>query len=290
MKLQRLTLIFIILCACIFTTGCPSSHDKVPAKKKAFITIKGSDTLELTLNSLAKEFTKKNPSVEISIEGGGTTTGIEGLLNKTTDIAAASRPINDKELKFADDNSIEIKEHPLARDAAIIIINPENSIKALSLNDIEKIFTGIFTTWEETGGSKLPLTIYNNPPDSGTYSFFKEDVLKRNNFTDIAKTMGKPSDIIRAVVMDPGGIGYTGYQYYVIASDMVRAIAIKSTNNSRPVMPSRENIIKGLYPLSRTLYLYSTGDTSQEVIDFISFCTGTEGQAIINKNEAIPYQ
>ncbi len=282
--------IILLLAACIFTTGCPSKHDKVQAKKKVFITIKGSDTLELTLKSLAKEFIKRNPSVEISIEGGGTTTGIEGLLNKTTDIAAASRSINDKELKCADDNSIEIKEHPLARDAAIIIINRKNSIKALSLNDIEKIFTGAFTTWEETGGSKVPLNIYNNPPDSGTYNFFKEDVLKRHNFTDIAKTMKKPSDIIRAIVTDPGGISYTCYQYYVIAADMVRAIAIKSKNNSRPVIPSRENIMKGLYPLSRILYLYTTDDTSQEVIDFIGFCTGPEGQVIIKKNEAIPYQ
>jgi phosphate transport system substrate-binding protein len=282
--------IILLLTIIIFLTGCPSKNDKPPVQKKTSITIKGSDTMTLILESLSEEFMKNNRNVEIFVDRGGTSAGIEGLLNKTTDIAAASRPINDRELKLADKNGTDIKEYPLARDAIVIIINKKNSIKELSLEDIRNIFTGTINKWEEAGGGNLPLNIYNHSSESGTYHYFKENILKRNNFTDKVKILEKPCDIIHTLSKDPGGISYICYQYYIIASDQVKAVSIKNKNNSKSIMPSEENIIKGLYPLSRILYLYTSYEPSQTTASFIDFCTGKEGQKIMKDNEAIPYQ
>ena len=106
--MKYISLLFLILII-TFITGC-TERNNPGAHKKTSITIKGSDTMTLILNGLAEEFMKSHPSVEISIEGGGSNSGISGLLNKTIDIAAASKQIDDKELKLADEKSIDIKE------------------------------------------------------------------------------------------------------------------------------------------------------------------------------------
>lgn len=280
-----------ILLILLLTAGafCILKDNTPPKKEKISINIKGSDTMTVLLDSLAEEFMKNNPNIEIFVESCKSSEGIDGLLNKTTDIAAASRSINNKELKSADERSLDIKEHPIARDAVLIIINQANNIKAISLDDIKKIFTGAYTSWGEVGGSNIPVTVYNHSADSGSYLFFKENVLKMNNFTETAKTMDKPADIINSILNDPGGISYIGCQYYFITSDEVKAIGIKNKNNPGNIMPSKENIIKGLYPLSRILYLYTTGETSQTINSFVDFCTGSEGKKVVTENEIIPF-
>jgi len=282
--------IILLLITGIFVTGCYPGNGISPSETGTSITIKGSDTMTILLESLTEEFMKKNRNVEIFVDSGDTSTGIEGLLNKTTDIAAASRSINDTELKLADKNGTDIKEYPVARDAIVIVINQKNTVKELSLEEIQNIFTGNINKWEEAGGRNLPLNIYTYPTGTGTGAYFKENILKRNNFTEKARIMEKPSDIIHTLAKDPGGISYICYQYYIIASDQVKAVAIKNKKSSKSLMPSKENILKGLYPLSRVLYLYTCYESSEPVSKFINFCTGEEGQNIIQENEAIPYR
>ncbi|MEQ8170913.1 MAG: PstS family phosphate ABC transporter substrate-binding protein [Candidatus Eremiobacterota bacterium] len=279
--------IILLLAIAMFITGCSSREDTSSVSQKATITIKGSDTMAIILNSLTEEFMKNNRHADIYIDSGDTDTVIEGLLNKTTDIAAASRSINDTELKLADKNGTEIKEYPIARDAIVIIKNHKNNIKALSVKEINHIFTGKYTEWNEAGGEKGPIHIYNHSPASGTYNYFKEHVLKRNNFTNKATILEKPYDIIHSISEDPFGISYICYQYYIICSDLVSPVAIKS--NSQNILPSEESIRKGLYPVSRILYLYTSHDTSQITDEFLTFCTGNKGYKIIKENQAIPY-
>ena len=118
--------------------------------------------------------------------------------------------------------------------------------------------------------------------------FFKEHILKQKNFSENAKVMGKPSDIVNTVIKESGSISYIGYQYYLIASDQVKALGVKSKSDSAAILPSEENIINGLYPISRTLYLYTSENTSKSAVQFIDFCTGPEGQNIMKKNDSIP--
>ena len=70
------------------------------------IVIKGSTTVLPVAQATAEAFIAANPEINISISGGGSGNGIKALVDKSTDIANASRFIKDKEVKLAQDNGI----------------------------------------------------------------------------------------------------------------------------------------------------------------------------------------
>ena len=63
------------------------------------ITVKGSDTMVILAQKWAELYMKKNPSAAIQVTGGGSGIGISALINGTTDIADASRPMKQTEIE-----------------------------------------------------------------------------------------------------------------------------------------------------------------------------------------------
>ena len=62
------------------------------------ITVKGSDTLVILAQKWAEVYMKSHPDVSIQVTGGGSGVGLSALINGATDIANASRPINESEV------------------------------------------------------------------------------------------------------------------------------------------------------------------------------------------------
>src|SRR5512147_3244832 len=147
------------------------------------ITIKGSDTLVILAQKWAEVYMRKNNGTKIQVTGGGSGVGFAALQNKTTDLANASRKIKVKEQELC------IKafgkrptEYKVALDGLTIYVNTENPIKELTLDQLEKIFTGKIRNWKEVGGTDAALVVYSRENSSGTYEFFKENVLKGQDF------------------------------------------------------------------------------------------------------------
>lgn len=102
---RRLLLLFLLLS--LFPLSVYSA-----TVVKGRITIKGSDTMVILVQRLAEEYMLKNRGKIIQVTGGGTGIGIAGLINKITDIANASRPLNDKEKvlrRFGERNQRRLK-------------------------------------------------------------------------------------------------------------------------------------------------------------------------------------
>ena len=114
--------------------------------------IKGSDTLINLVQRLAEEYMEDNPGSYVAVTGGGSGTGIAALLNGTTDIAATSRKIKDKEISLASQKGLEPTEIVVARDGIAVVVNPANPISELSIEQLEKIFTGAVNNWSAVGG------------------------------------------------------------------------------------------------------------------------------------------
>ncbi len=55
--------------------------------------IKGSDTVLPVAQQTAERFMNREPDARVTVTGGGTGVGISALMDNTTDIAMASRPI-----------------------------------------------------------------------------------------------------------------------------------------------------------------------------------------------------
>ncbi len=254
------------------------------AEKNSYLVIKGSDTMVHLVTNWAEVYMNQNPNADVAVTGGGSGTGIAALINGTTDICAASREIKDKEKELAKAKGVEAKEVIVARDGIAVAVNPKNPIKELDMQQLEQIFTGVTTRWNQFGGLDEEILVFSRESSSGTYVFFQEHVLKNKDYTQKAKLMPATSAIIESVSSDKGAIGYVGLGYALAAGDKVKILAVKADANSPAVMPSDQTVVEGSYPVARPLYLYVSNKASQNAAGFVDFCLSDAGQAIVRES------
>jgi len=248
------------------------------AATQSKITVKGSDTMVILAQRWAEVFMNKNKEISIQVTGGGSGTGFAALLNGTTDICNASRPIKDKEIanikeKF-NTTPVEIKT---SIDGIAIYLNTGNPVKELTLAQIKDIYTSKITNCQEVGGQDAKIIIYGRENSSGTYDFFKEHVLKNNDFALEVQTLPGTAAVVNAVEKDKNGIGYGGTAY----SKGITLAKIKVDAASEGLLPTEENIKSGKYPISRYLYMYMLKKPEGDTKKFIDWILSKEGQAIV---------
>ena len=234
-------------------------------------------------SSWAETFMKQNPEIEVSVTGGGSGTGIAALLNGTTDICAASRNIKNKELQLALKKNIHPHEIAVAKDGIAVVVNPDNPVNELTLEQLSKIFTDKSIRWNNVGGPDEEILVLSRESSSGTYVFFQEMVLKKQDYMQDAKLMPATSAIIQSVSTDKAAIGYVGLGYALAAKDKVKIIAVKVDDNSPAVMPSDETVKSGQYAIARPLFLYLNGEPQGTVKKFMDFCLSAAGQAVVTE-------
>jgi len=236
----------------------------------------------------AETFMQAHPEIEVAVTGGGSGTGIAALLNGTTDICAASRKMKEKENDLAAEKSIDPKEFVVARDGIAVVINPENPIKALTLEQIRKIYTGEYKSWSQVGGPDDQIVVLSRESSSGTYVFFQEHVLEKKDYRQDARLMPATSAIIQSVSADKWSIGYVGLGYAVEAGEKAKMLGVKVDDEAAVVMPSEKTVDSGEYSIARPLHLYTAGDPQGSVKEFIDFCLGPEGQKIVRETGYVP--
>ena len=244
------------------------------------ITMKGSDTMVILAQRWAEVYQSKHSNVRISVTGGGSGTGISALINGTTDICNASRPMTTSEKNQLKQRygspGIEVRA---ALDGVTIYVNPSNSVKQLSMNQLKAIFTGQVTNWSQVGGKNARIILYGRENSSGTYGFFKEHVLKNQDFASSTATLPGTAAIVNAVLKDPNGIGYGGYGY----SKGIHVVGVSATDGGAAITPSEQSVRNGTYPISRFLYIYLRNRPTGELKSYIDWILSEEGQQIVKQ-------
>lgn len=259
---------------------------------KASIQIKGSDTEVNLVQRLAEAFMESNPDVSIAVTGGGSGTGIAALINKQTDIANSSRPMKSEEIEQAKSRGVEPVGIAFALDGLAIIVHQSLPVDSLTLEDVAEIFKGESTNWNEVGGPDMAISLYGRQSNSGTYVYFRDNVLKGDYSLRIRQMNGN-AQIVEAVRKDKAAIGYVGIGYVVNEKGEVisgvKALNIARDANSPAVSPLKpEDVKSGLYPLTRPLYQYTDGKPKGRVLEFIQFEKSQEGQELVEKEGFYP--
>lgn len=239
------------------------------------ITIKGSDTLVRLGQRWAEEYMKNNPGTVIQVSGGGSGTGIAALLNGTTDICEASRDMKEKEYKLAEKNGITPFRVTVALDGIAVFLNEECPIEVLSIEQLKGIYTGAITNWKEVGGPDHMIILYGRENNSGTYAFFKEHVLKEQDYADQTQTLPGTAAVVNAVSKDKFGIGYGGIAW----AKGVKHAMVKDGDKA-PVAPSNETVSNGTYPISRGLYWFFNGKPTGELKKLVNWALSKDGQKV----------
>lgn len=248
------------------------------------LSIKGSDTMVNLVTAWAEEYMNKNTESQVMVMGGGSGNGIAALINGTTGAASSSRELEQKEKDIAAKNGVQTKEYAVARDGLAIAVNPKNTINELTMEQLKDIYTGKISNWKDLGGKDERIQVYSRESSSGTYVFFQEHVLKKQDFAAGVKLMPATSGISQAVAADSGAIGYIGLGYAKEAGKSIKVLGIKADAASKPVMPSQETVVSKAYPISRPLYIIARQPEEKTVSDFVAFALSSEGRKITEES------
>lgn len=285
-----LFLLIIVISAC---STQPNTDNTSHTDTREYLNNTGSDTMVNLALAWAEAYQQVNPGANLSVSGGGSGTGIASLINKTTDIANASRKIKTEEVENAQANGIEPTEFVVARDAIAVIVNPDNPVDQLSLQQLSDIYSGKINNWSEVGGEDRPIVRLSRETNSGTHVYFLEEVLRLgqddNDTLFSTNTLLLPSsEVIGAEIRtNPNAIGYDGLGY--VTPDMkVIAVADERADNQDFLYPSPETVNNGTYPIARDLYMYTAGSPSGFVKEYLDWIFLPEAQQIVTQLGFVP--
>ena len=262
----------------------------------------GSDTLNNLMTFWSENFRKIYPNVVIQIEGKGSSTAPPALIKGTAQLGPMSRKMKSREIAaFEKKFGFKPTRIGVALDSLVVYVNKDNPIKALSLQEVDAIFSrnrkgGLakdIVTWRQAGvkGSwaKKPISLYGRNSASGTYGFFKKKALFKGDYKDSVKEQPGSASVVLGISEDKGGIGYSGIGY---RTSGVKALALSKKKGGKAYEPSYANVLRGKYPMGRMLYIYVVKKPNKPVSplvrEFLTYVFSKEGQQVVIKDGYLP--
>jgi len=263
---------------------------------KTIISVEGSDTMVNLAQAWAEEYNKSHPDVSIQVSGGGSGVGIASLIEGMADMANASRKMKEKELQRAQANTGQRPvEHIVGLDALAVYVHKENPIETISIEELADIYgeDGGTTTWAQLGIKNTAcasdeLIRISRQNSSGTYYYFREAVLgKARDYKLGSIDQSGSKDVVALVSATPCAIGYSGMGY---RTDDVKWLTVSSKKGEVGVEPSVESAQDGSYPIARPLHIYSLGEPTAAVKDYLDWISSEEGQQIVFELGYVPVE
>ncbi len=278
-------IVSILILTSMVLTACGGGE------RRQVIQNKGSDTLVNVAQAWAEEYQTVNPAVVVAVSGGGSGTGIAALINGTVDIANASRAIKDKETKLAQDNGQNPVKHVVGFDALAIFLHADNPLNEISIDQLAEIYGdgGSYLSWTDLGvevpGCKdQEIVVVSRQNNSGTYAYFREAVLGDLDFKLGTRDMHGSKDVVDLVEKTPCAIGYSGLAY---TTEHVKLGCVAQETGGSCTNPSVATAVDGSYPIARPLFMYTNGEPTGAIGDYMNWILSNEGQCIIlNKGYA----
>jgi phosphate transport system substrate-binding protein len=279
-KLRMKKFVFYSIILLGLFTGCETKNEP---SVEPHIVIKGSDTEFELVSEFARIFAERE-GVIIDVEGKGSSSGIEKLIEGKIDIANSSREMTESEIRDARQNSVEPVQAIIATDAIAFITHPQLGIDSLSVVQLKQILSGHIINWKELGGPDLPIKIYGRNTKSGTYKFIQNRFVRETGFVKTMIQLESNKAIINAVKKDPAGIGYVGTGFIMEKDGRPTAdiwALYLYTEGDKAYSPYETRAVNnGDYPVIRPLYQYFNGQPAGVVKSFLEFELSEEGQKI----------
>lgn len=230
----------------------------------------GATTLQRFFMPEAARIFNSDTAIKVRIEGGNTGPGIKALLNGEVDMAGAGRLLTEAEKNQG------LVEHFLGWDVLTIIVHEQNPLEDLSLDQLQAVFSGAITNWQNVGGKDAPIVVVTCPKGSGMRSAVKKLILKDKDYTsrEIVSAIVAESD--QQTSLFPAGI--TALSRSMLDADHVKMIAVNG------LVPTATSIADGSYPLVKPLTLVTKGEPQGDLARFIALAKSQQGRAVLQRS------
>lgn len=241
------------------------------------LVLTGSSTVAPLAMEIGKRFEKLNPGVRVDVQTGGSTRGVNDARTGLANIGMASRELNPGE------NGLIV--YRIAMDGIGIILNRKNPVRALSDGQIEAIYTGKFTNWQQVGGEDRRITVVNKAEGHSTLELFLHHFQLKNQQIRAQVVIGDNGQGIKTVAGNAGAIGYVSIgaaEYDEAHGAPIHLLPMAG------VPATVANVRDGRFPLSRPLNLLTKGAASGLARRFIEFAQSGAVHDLITAQYFVP--
>lgn len=268
-------LLISVFAAGLALTGC-GGNDAGESGSSGKVTVSGSSALLPLAKDAAQKFKAKNDQVSITLNAGGSGTGLKQVSEGTVDIGNSD--VFAKE-KLPEAKAAELVDHKVAVTVMAPVVSKEigTNVKSLTKAQLQDIFTGKVTNWKDVGGPDEAVVLITRPSTSGTRALFtkyaldgKEELSNKSMETDDSGTL------VQTVSQTKGAIGYVALSY-LMNNNTVTPLAIDG------VEPTLDNVYNGKYPVWGYEHMYTKGEATGVVKAFIDFIMSKDYSADIER-------
>ena len=274
-----------LLCAAAMSTTLVVNVPQALSQGRSLIKIDGSSTVFPITEAVAEEFQKENRNIRVTVGVSGTGGGFKKFCAGETHISGASRPIKDSEKELCAENNIEEDDYvelSVAYDAITVVVNKENSwAKEMTTADLKKMWEkaaeGKVMKWSDIR-SNWPdeeLSLYGPGTDSGTYDYFKEAILKKEDTRGDYTASEDDNVLVLGVSRNKYALGFFGLAYYEENKGKLTAVSIDDgdDDNGRGfIAPSPATVNNSTYsPLSRPIFIYVNTEKAKDETSVAQF-------------------
>lgn len=273
MKFNKIACLGLAAIVALGALGCGSDNKaadkKAGAKVTGQITGSGSSALLPLAKDAAAKFKAINPEVSITLNGGGSGTGLKQVADGSvmignSDVAA--------ETKLKPEVAKQLVDHKVCVVTMAPVINKDiaGKVKSLTKAQLKDIFTAKVTNWKEVGGPDEPIVLITRPATSGTRALFQEFALGgAKEASNKSLETDDSGTLLQSVKDNKGAIGYVAL-FYLVNNKDVATVAIDG------VEPTLENTYNGKYPVWGYEHMYTKGEAKDAVKAFLDFIMSAE--------------
>jgi phosphate transport system substrate-binding protein len=264
--------------------GCSSNNTSNTTSSSTVsgsITLAGSTALQPLADQAGKNFTAINPKATISVQGGGSGTGLNLVSQGTADIGNSDVAA---ETKLDKTLAAQLIDHKVCAIGFAMVVNKDVSVASLTQAQIQDIFTGKVTNWNQVGGKDLKIQVIHRAASSGTRATFEATVMAGMAENDAIGTMQDSNGSVeKAIATTSGSVSYLALSY--ITDAVKKDLTPIQINN---VDATNANIVAGKYSFWSYEHMYTKGEATGLAKTFIDYMTSADNKALIVKLGYIP--
>ncbi|BAZ00164.1 periplasmic phosphate-binding protein of phosphate ABC transporter [Tolypothrix tenuis PCC 7101] len=152
----------------------------------------------------------------------GSSSGIRMLLDGKLDFAQSSRPLTEEEKAIAKERGFTLEQRQVGIDGIAVVVNPSLNLPGLTVDQLQQIYLGKLTNWNQVGGPNLPITAFSQKPENADTSIFSSNgESTKQALGSNVKYIYSTTDAVRQLSKTPGGI------YYASARAVVPQCSVK---------------------------------------------------------------
>lgn len=247
------------------------AHTSCRRVSKPGLTLAGSTSIQPFAERWAEAYSHRS-TMEIHVQGGGSTAGVQAVITGTAQIGMSSR-------KLTSDEAARVRSVVVGRDGIAIVVHPTNRLGDLMLGEVRGIYSGDIKNWKQLYGADARITVITREDGSGTRAAFEDLVMSGKRITGSALVQDSTGAVRQMVASDPAAIGYISIG---LVDSSVKAVRLAG------VAPGEAAIDAGRYPLVRPFLFVFEGEPAGATREFINWITGPEGRALTRREGLLP--